>query len=102
MARCVEKHHARKVGLREGWDTTLTGGGRSQGVVNFLQGGGSGDSIVWDGNVGPFVVNGKEDIGDAHGVTENDHGEENKTIRRWDTEDAGCIRHTIVRGNPVK
>ena len=62
--------------------TNLTGGVRSQGVGKFLQGGGAGNSILWVRNVGPFSVNGKEDIGDAHGVPENDHGEESKAIRR--------------------
>ena len=56
-------------------DTTPTGGGRSQGVGKFLQGGGTCDSIVWVGNVGPFGVNGKEGRGESHGVTANDHGE---------------------------
>ena len=31
-------------------------GGRSQIVDKFLQGGGAGNYIVWDGNVGPFGV----------------------------------------------
>ena len=39
--------------------TASIGGGRSQGVEKFLQGGGAGNSIVWVRNVGPFVVNGK-------------------------------------------
>ena len=55
-------------------DTTSTGGGRSQGVGKFLQGGGAGNYIVWVGNVGSFSVNGKEDRGEAHRVPENDHG----------------------------
>ena len=73
MAGCAAKHYARMVVLGEARDTTLTGGGRSQGVGKFLQGGGAGDYIVWVGNVDPFGVNGKEDRGDAHGVPENDH-----------------------------
>ena len=59
MAGCAEKHHARKVGMEEARYTNLTGGGISQGVVKFLQGGSAGDSIVWVVNVGPFGVNGK-------------------------------------------
>ena len=51
--------------MGESRDTTLTGGGISQGVGEFLQGGGAGDSILWVENVGPFGVNGKEDIWDA-------------------------------------
>ena len=58
------------------------GRGRSQGVGKFIQGDGTGDTIVWVRNVGPFGVNGKEDRGNAHGVPENDHGEESETIRR--------------------
>ena len=73
MAGCVAKHHGRKVILGEARDTTLTVEGRSQGVGKFLQGGGAGDYIVWVGNVGPFVINGKEDIGEAHGGPVNDH-----------------------------
>ena len=56
------------------------GGGRKQVVGKFLQGGGAGNSIVWVRNVGPFGVNVKEDIEDAHGVPANDHGEESEEI----------------------
>ena len=66
MAVCAETHHASNFGLGEARDTTLMGEGISQGVGEFLQGVGTGNSIVWVGNVGPFSVNGKEDIGDAH------------------------------------
>ena len=45
--------------MGEARDTTSTGGGRYQGLGNFLQGGGAGDSIVWVGNVATFGVNGK-------------------------------------------
>ena len=55
-------------------DTTLMGGGRSQGFRKFIQVRGAGNSIVWVGNVGPFGVNDKEDRGYAHIVPENDHG----------------------------
>ena len=101
LAGCAEKHHARKVGLGEARDTTLMGEVRSQGVGNFLQGGGAGDSIVWVGNVVPFGVNGKEDRADAHGVTVNYHWEESKNFRRWDMGDSRGIRHTRGRGNPA-
>ena len=74
MAGCASKNHARKVGLGEARDTTSMGGGRFQGVRNFLQGGGAGNSILWVGKVGPFGVNGKEDRGDAHRVPVNDYG----------------------------
>ena len=82
MAGCAAKHHAHKVGLGGARDNNSTGGGRYQGVGEFLQGGGAGDSIVWIINVGTFSVNGKEDRGNAHGVTANDHGKESKTISR--------------------
>ena len=55
----MEKHHARKVGMGEARDTTLTGRGGSQGVGKFLQVGGTDDSIVWVVNMGPLGVNGK-------------------------------------------
>ena len=74
MAGCAAKHHVCKVGMREARNTTLTGGGISQGVGKFLQVGGAGNYIVWVRNVGPFGVNGKEDTGDAHRVPTNDHG----------------------------
>ena len=80
MDGCAAKNRASKVGLGESRDTTLPGGGRYQGVSNFLQIGGAGDSIVSVVNVGPFGVNAKEDRGDSHGVTENDHEEESKAI----------------------
>ena len=55
----------RKVSMGRARDTTPTRGGRSKGVGKFLQGGGTCDSIVWVGNVGPFDVNGKKDRGGA-------------------------------------
>ena len=75
--------------MGEARDTTSTGGGRSQGVGKFLQGGGAGDYIVWVGYVGPFGVNGEEYIGDAHGVPASDNREESEAIMRWDMGDAG-------------
>ena len=102
MADCEEKHHARKVSLREARDTTLTGEGRSQGVGKFLKGSGTGNSIVWVGNVGPFSVNGKEDRGDAHGVPDNVHGEESKVISIWDKGDAWGRIHTRGSRNSVR
>ena len=68
MAVYAEKHHGHKVSTGEAGDTTLTGGGRTQGVGKFLQGGGTCDSIVWIGDVGHFGVNVKEVIGDTHTV----------------------------------
>ena len=62
-------------------DTTSTGGGISQGVGKFLQCGGSGDPVVWVGNMGPFGFNGKKDRWDKHRIHENDHGEESEVIR---------------------
>ena len=91
----------RKVGLGEARDTTLTGGGRSQVVSKFLQGGGAGYSIVCFINVGPFGVNGKEDRGDSHGGYENDHRKESKYIRRWDMGDSGGRRHMRGSRKPV-
>ena len=101
MASCAEKYHVRKVALGEARDNTLTVGGRSQGVVKFLQGGGAGDSIVCFRNVVPFGVNVKEDRGDSHGGYENDHKKESKAIRRWDMVNSGVRRHTRSSGNPV-
>ena len=66
LAGCEVEHHARKVGLGETGDTALTGGGRSQGVGNFLQGGGAGNSTVWVGDVVPFDSNGEEGGRDTH------------------------------------
>ena len=57
------------------------GGGRNQGVGNFLQGIGAGNSIVWVGDVVPFCVNGKEGRVDTHGVPVTGHGEASETIR---------------------
>ena len=79
----------------------MAGGGRSQGVSKFLKGGGAGDSIIWVGNVGPLGVNVKEDRGDAHIVTANDHGEESEAFSRWYMGDAGGRRHTRGSGKPV-
>ena len=101
MAGCAAKHHARKVGLGEARDTTPTGVGRSQGVGKLLQGSGAGHSVVRVRNMGPFGVNGKEDIGNTHRIPTNDHREESKAMRRWDTGDVGETRHTRFSGSPV-
>ena len=82
MARCAAKHHAHKVSLRKVRETTLTGGGGSQGVGKLIQGRGAGDYFVWVGKVGPFGVNGKEDRAGTYGVSVNDHREEREKIRR--------------------
>ena len=95
------KHHAHKVGLGEARDTTLTGGGISQGIGKFLQGSGAGDSILWVINVVPLGFNGKEDRGDTHRVPANDHGEESAAIRIYDVGDAGGGKRTRSSGNPV-
>ena len=50
---------------------------------------------------GSFWRQWKEDRGNAHGVPANDHGEESEEFRRCYMVDAGGIRHTRVRGNPV-
>ena len=102
MAVCAEKHHASNVGLREAKDTTLTGEGRSQGVGKFIQGGGTGNSIVWVRNMGPFSVNEKEDREDAHVVPANVHGEESKSIIRWDKADAWGRINTRGSRNTVR
>ena len=102
MAVCSAKHHARKVGLEEAGYATSTGGGRTQGVVKFLQGGGAVNSIVWVGDVGTFGGNGEEVRGDTHGVPATDHGEESEVIRRWDMGDSGGGRRTRFSGNPVR
>ena len=85
----------------QGWsggdrDTTVTGGGRSQGVGNFIQGGEAGDSFVWVGNRFFIFIQ-----LDTHEVPVNDHREESETIRRWDMIDSGNRRHMSGRGNPV-
>ena len=48
-----------------------------------------------------FGNNGKEDIGDAHGVLGNDHIKKTKSIRRWDIEDSGGRMHMRGSRNPV-
>ena len=102
MDSCAAKRHGHKVSLGEVRDTNLTGGGRSQVVGKFLQGGGSVNSILWVVNVGPSRVYGKEDRGYAHGFPVNDHGEDSKAIRRWEMGDAGVRRHTRGSGNQVR
>ena len=101
MTGCVAEHHARKVGLGETGDTAAAGGGRTQGVGNFLQGGGAGNSIVWVGDVVTFGVNDEEGRGHTHGVPGTDNREAREAIRRWDMGDAGGRRRTRGSGNAV-
>ena len=83
-------------------DTALTGGGRTQGVGNFLQVGGAGDSIVQVIDVGPFGVNGEEVRRDTHVVPATGHGESSEVIRRRDMGDARGGGSMRGRGNPVR
>ena len=82
-------------------ETDLTGGGRTQGIVKFLQGGGAGYSIVWVGDVGTFGVNVEEGRGDTHRVPATDHGEASETIMIRDMGDSRGGRRTRGSGNPV-
>ena len=66
MAGCAAEHHAQKVSLGETGGTAPTGRGRTEGVGNFLQGGGAGNYTVWVGDVGPFGGNGEEGGRDTH------------------------------------
>ena len=100
MAGCAEEHHTRKVGFGETGDTDSKGGGRSQGVVKFLQGGGAINSNVWVGDVVNFIVNGKEGIWDIHRVPVNDHRGEIEGRRRQDMGDARGRRRVRGIGNP--
>ena len=101
MASCTAEHNAHRVSLGETGDTASTGGGRTQGVGNFLQGGDASDSIIWVGDVGPFGVNGKEGRGDTNGVPETDYGDVRKAVRRQDMVDSGGGRRTRGSGNAV-
>ena len=87
--------------MGETGDTDLTGGGRTQGVGNFLQGGGAGNSIIWVGDMGNFRVNGKEGSRDTHRVPAADHRESGKVIRRRDMVDARGGRRMRGRGSEV-
>ena len=95
------EHHAHKVGLGETGDTALTGGGITQGVGKFLQGGGAGDSIIWVRDVGLFGVNGEDGRGDTHRVPATDHGEDSEDIRSRNMGDAGGGSRKRVGGNLV-
>ena len=101
MSGCATEHHARKVGLGETGYTALMGGGRTKGVGNFLQGGGSGDSTVWFIDMVPFSGNREEVIRDTHRVTETDHREAIEVVKRQEMGDAGGGRHTKGSGNAV-
>ena len=101
MDGCAAEHHAHKVGLGETGDTVLTGWGRTQVARKFLQGGSTGDSIVWIRDVGLFVVNGEEGRGDTHGVPATDHWKVVKVIRRWGMGDTRGGRRTRGSRNQV-
>ena len=78
----------RKVGLGETGNIDSTGGGITQGVGNFLQGGGAGHSIVWVRDVGPFGGNGVEGRGDTHEVPATDHRALGESVSRREMGDA--------------
>ena len=96
------ENHAYKVGLGETGDTALSRGSRTQGVGNFIQDGGAGDSTVWVGDVGPFGDIGEEGGRDTHWVPSADHGEASEAVKRWDMGDAWGGRRTAGSGNSVR
>ena len=59
MAGCAAEHHAYKVGLGETGETASMVGGITKGDVNFLRGGGAGDSIVRVRDMGNLGINSK-------------------------------------------
>ena len=63
------EHNAHKFGMGGIGDIASTRGGRNQGVRNFLQGDGAGNSTVWVGDVGPFGGNIEEGGRVTHWVT---------------------------------
>ena len=72
----------------------MKGGGRTEGIGNFIQGGGASNSIVWVRDVGPFGSNGEKGRGDTHGVSATDHGDVSKAVLRRNMGDAGGGRRT--------
>ena len=94
-------NHAYKVGLGETGNTASTGGGITQGVRNFIQGRGVGDSTVWVEDVGPFGNIGEEGGRDTHWVPSADHGEASEAVKRRDMGDAWGGRRTAGSGNSV-
>ena len=77
------------------------GGGRTQGVGKFLQGGNAGDCIVWVRYVGPLGVNDEEGRRDTHGVPADDHREASDVVKRWDMGYARGGSRTRGSGNAV-
>ena len=69
-------------------DTALIRGNRTQGIDNFLQGGGAGNSTVCVVDVGPFGNNGEECGRYTHWVPLSDHGEASEATKIRDIRDA--------------
>ena len=87
--------------MGETGDTALKRGNTTQGIENFLQGGGAGDYIVWVGYLGPFGKNGEEGRRDTHRVPLSYHVEESEGNRRQDIGDAWGGMRTGGSGNTV-
>ena len=66
----------------------------TQGIGSFIQGGGSGNYIVWVGDVGPFGDNGEECGRYTLRVPLSDHGEESEAAKIRDIGDAWGGRRT--------
>ena len=79
----------------------MTGRSRTQGVRNFLQGGGAGNSTVWVRDMGPFEGNVEEGRRDTHGVPATDHGEASEVVKRRDMGDTGGGRRIKGSRNAV-
>ena len=73
----------------------------TQGIGNFLQGGGAGDSTVWVRDVGTFGNYGEEGGRNAHWVHLSDHGEASEVAKIRDIGDAWGGRRTGGSGETV-
>ena len=82
-------------------DTALIRGNRTQGIDNFLQGGGAGNSTVWVEEEGPFGNNGEECGRYTHWVPLSDHREASEATKIRDIGDSWVKRCTGGSRNTV-
>ena len=87
--------------MGETGDNDTTEKGRTQGVGNILQCGGTGNPTVRVGDMGTFVVNGEEGLRDTHWVPLEYHREASAEVSIQDVGKTWGGSCTVGSGNAV-
>ena len=84
----MKEHQLGEEGLGEVGEVDKKGIGIPQSGGNILQGGDTGGTTLWIGDLGNFGGDGEDGGGDSHRVSKAYHGEAGAGERIWDVGDS--------------